>query len=91
MTQKEVREFVIVRDKRTCQYCGKAKLYKQQLNVDHIVPESQGGAYTIENLVVACKQCNHRKGNRSVSDYVTSRLAVLEREQAALRKILGQT
>ena len=91
MTQKEVREFVIVRDKRTCQYCGKAKLYKQQLNVDHIVPESQGGAYTIENLVVACKQCNHRKGNRSVADYVKSRLIALEREQAALRKILGQT
>ena len=91
MTQKEVRELVIARDKRTCRYCGKPKLYKQQLNVDHVVPESLGGAYTPDNLVVACKQCNHRKGNRSVHEYATRRLEVLAREQATLQKILGQT
>ena len=86
--KKEIRELVIARDKRTCRYCGKSKLYGTQLNLDHVLPESQGGAFSVDNLVVACKQCNHRKGARSVEVYVAYRLAVLAREQATLQNIL---
>lgn len=40
-----VREEVLERDLYTCHYCGK---YRD--TVDHIVPRSQGGKYTHENI-----------------------------------------
>lgn len=88
---KQIRADVIARDNRTCYYCGKTKLYTTQLNLDHIHPESQGGLFTASNLVVACKQCNHRKGKKSVADYVASRLVTLAREIETLRQLQGIT
>ncbi len=55
---------VFRRDNYTCQYCGTEG---PGLTLDHIVPRSQGGATSWENVVVACQGCNRRKGNRSVS------------------------
>ena len=88
---KETRERVIVRDKRTCQYCGKGKLYKQQLNLDHIHPESEGGLFTESNLLVACKQCNHRKGKKPIGSYILHRLAQIERERETLLALQTKT
>lgn len=34
------------------------------LEFDHIVPESRGGPTTPENLTLACKPCNQRKGTK---------------------------
>lgn len=84
---KQLRDDVIARDKRTCRYCGKSKLYKTQLNIDHVHPESKGGAFNADNLVVACKQCNFRKGNKSVADYVAHRLTVIDRERQTLLEL----
>ena len=84
---QQVRAEVVARDKRTCRYCGKPKLYTTQLNIDHVHPEAQGGLFVADNLVVACKQCNHRKGKKSVADYVAHRLKEVERELAALQAL----
>ena len=54
---------IILRDRHTCQYCGR-KLKRSQLNVDHIVPRSQNGTTVWENVVTSCHDCNHRKGGR---------------------------
>ena len=51
------------RDRNTCQYCGK-KSSTDALSIDHIVPRSLGGESSWTNCVVACLQCNARKGNR---------------------------
>jgi 5-methylcytosine-specific restriction endonuclease McrA len=59
---KRVRVFI--RDKFTCQYCGKRK-NACELTLDHITPRSQRGLSTPENLVTACVACNNRKGNRT--------------------------
>jgi len=88
-SQREVREYVKVRDKRTCQYCGKSRLSGNQLNLDHVVPHTHGGGVSPENLVVACKQCNHRKGKKSLTDYVEQRLKALERERECLERLRG--
>ena len=44
-----------------CVYCGKKS---QRLTQDHVIPLSQGGDYTWENIVPACRACNSRKYTR---------------------------
>lgn len=57
------RRGVLARDCYTCQYCG-TQPGKAQLTVDHVIPRSQGGGKSWENLVAACAPCNRRKGGR---------------------------
>lgn len=59
---KLTRREIFLRDHHTCQYCGKAT---HDLTIDHVTPKSRGGTHTWENLVSACKECNHRKGGRT--------------------------
>ncbi len=54
---------VFARDNNTCQYCGE-KLPRSELNLDHVVPRSQGGLSTWENMVCSCFTCNRVKGGR---------------------------
>ena len=63
----QVREYVLQRDKRTCQYCGKAG---GKLEVDHIVPQSENGPYRIPNLATSCRKCNQAKGNMSLEEFL---------------------
>lgn len=58
------RHNVYARDRHTCQYCGR-RLPRQELNLDHVVPRSQGGPSTWENVVCSCHPCNRRKGGRT--------------------------
>jgi len=59
---KLTRREVFSRDRHTCQYCGHSK---NDLTLDHIVPRHRGGGHTWDNLVTACKACNHRKGGKT--------------------------
>jgi 5-methylcytosine-specific restriction endonuclease McrA len=52
------------RDRNTCQYCGE-KFPRSELNLDHVIPRSQGGASRWENVVCSCIACNRRKGGRT--------------------------
>ena len=87
-TKKYIREQVILRDKSTCNYCGKAKLKGRALHIDHVIPESKGGAYTEVNLVVSCSACNIRKGNKDALAYARHRLKQLELEKRTLEQLL---
>jgi len=49
------------RDGNQCQYCTK-KFSVKELTLDHVIPKSRGGRNTWENLVIACKKCNQKKG-----------------------------
>lgn len=55
---------IYARDRNTCQYCG-VRLPRQELNLDHVVPRTQGGQSTWENVVCSCLVCNRRKGGRT--------------------------
>jgi len=55
---------IYARDKLTCQYCHR-RLPRQELNLDHVIPRSQGGVSTWENVVCSCHECNRRKGGRT--------------------------
>jgi len=58
---RELRDRVIARDGLVCQYC-KANLMPSEATIDHVVPVSRGGSDDLENLRVACRKCNVKKG-----------------------------
>jgi len=52
------------RDFNLCLYCGN-EFAVQDLSRDHIKPMVQGGKDRWNNVVTACKRCNHHKGGRT--------------------------
>ena len=63
-TVKFNRRNIFARDHNQCQYCGK-RFSTSDLSLDHVVPRSQGGGATWENIVCACLNCNIKKGGRT--------------------------
>jgi len=61
------RREVFIRDRYTCQYCGRA-FAGADLTLDHVLPRHRGGASTWENLVTACRPCNHRKAGQTPAE-----------------------
>jgi hypothetical protein len=59
-TQKNIWE----RDNYTCQYTGK-KVTRTTGNIDHVIPKSQGGKTTWENCVIAHKEINSKKADKT--------------------------
>jgi 5-methylcytosine-specific restriction endonuclease McrA len=56
------RQNVLRRDGHICAYCGTAA---GPMTIDHVIPRSEGGGDSWENLVCACIPCNSRKAGRS--------------------------
>ena len=56
-------EALFRRDLSVCLYCG-GTFADGDLTRDHVVPGSRGGRDTWDNVVAACRRCNHHKGNR---------------------------
>jgi len=56
------RRDIFLRDGFTCQYCHNAT---KDLTLDHVMPRHRGGGHSWENVVAACKACNHRKAGRT--------------------------
>jgi 5-methylcytosine-specific restriction endonuclease McrA len=46
-----------------CFYC-KVDLDLSDATLDHRIARSKGGENALSNLVVACRFCNHEKGDR---------------------------
>jgi 5-methylcytosine-specific restriction endonuclease McrA len=58
------RRNIYARDGSRCQYCGK-KMPTTELSLDHVIPRSQGGRSSWENIVCCCIKCNVKKGGRT--------------------------
>ena len=52
------RQAILEADGWACAYCGS----QDELEIDHIIPFSRGGACTVQNAQVLCGPCNRRKG-----------------------------
>lgn len=59
-----LRHEVFLRDGYRCRECG-ATNHETRLEVDHIIPVSQGGTDELENLQTLCAECNRAKSNRA--------------------------
>jgi cytochrome c1 len=68
--RKSLRFAIYARDRFDCVYCRSVfpiDLTGAGLHLDHVIPRSQGGANTPDNLITACTRCNTSKGARGMS------------------------
>jgi CRISPR/Cas system Type II protein with McrA/HNH and RuvC-like nuclease domain len=57
---QNVKDKVWNRDGGVCVNCGSM----ENLEFDHIIPFSKGGANTYRNIQLLCEQCNRQKSNK---------------------------
>jgi len=68
-------EALFRRDLNVCLYCG-GTFADAELTRDHVVPISRCGRDTWDNVVAACRRCNHFKGNRLLGESPMELLAL---------------
>ncbi len=81
----EVREYLLEKWLRRCAYCG---VTDTRLEVEHIHPRSKGGSNRISNLTLACHECNQRKGNLDIRDFLSDKPDILNRIQKQAKQPL---
>ena len=52
-----------------CPYCG-VPIDILSLTIDHVVPRSAGGEFSLGNMQIMCPDCNARKGNLTQKGFV---------------------
>lgn len=59
---------VLARAGGRCEYCRMSQsLQGATFHVEHVVPQSAGGADSADNLALACPACNLSKSNRTTA------------------------
>ena len=76
----ELREYLLEKWGRQCAYCDAEN---GPFEIDHIHPRSKGGSDRVSNLTIACHNCNQRKGNSLVEQF-------LAKDPERVRKIWAQ-
>lgn len=61
-------ERIAAKSNGRCWYC-ETPLDKQTATYDHVIPRSLGGRTTVDNLVLACQQCNQDKAAMTLTEY----------------------
>ena len=81
----EVREYLLLKWGYRCAYCPASGVGANSvaLNIDHLHPRARGGTNRVANLVLACVECNRKKGARRVEEF-------LAHNPTRLRRVLAQ-
>ena len=58
------RDLVFKRDRCMCAYCGQT-FKPEDLELEHVIPESRGGPTSWTNIVSADRACNARKADKT--------------------------
>ncbi len=70
-----------------CEWCG-LSLVNAHFELDHIISLRQRGSNTAENLVVACPDCNRKKGQKHPARFAAEISAKRRRKTALVDRIL---
>jgi len=66
---------LFARDGYLCLYCGES-FSTRSLTRDHVIPVSRGGENVWTNVASACRDCNHRKNDRTPAEWGVQLIAV---------------
>lgn len=66
----EEYEYWILSTKKLCYWCGLD--CASEYHVDHYEPLAKGGKHDLENLVIACPDCNRRKSDKDPYQFANS-------------------
>lgn len=79
MVYKTTRFHIFKRDNFRCQYCGKSS-DETILEVDHLVPRSEGGTNDEDNLITSCRLCNKQKLNHEIVENIYTNPKTLDKK-----------
>lgn len=68
-----------------CSYCAK----EGATHLDHVVPRSRGGPDAPFNIVLACEQCNLKKGDMVPSEWLDSPPPLITMVELRVTKMLA--
>jgi 5-methylcytosine-specific restriction endonuclease McrA len=72
----EVKEYLLTKWGRKCVYCNTENV---PLEVEHILAKSRGGTNRVSNLTLACHDCNQKKGNQLIEQFLLEKSDLLKR------------
>ena len=78
----QVRAYILERDQGRCVYCRRSKV---RLELDHVRPRAVGSD-RVDNLVACCRDCNIKKDNRPIEQFLTDQPDLLERISKRLKR-----
>ena len=70
----EVREYLLEKWGRQCVYCGRKHV---PLEVEHIHPRSKSRDNRVSNLTLACHDCNQKKADRDIREFLAHKPELL--------------
>lgn len=56
------------RSRVECHYCQRLLTF-DETTLDHVLPKSMGGTFALSNLVLACLDCNQKRGDAPYEKY----------------------
>jgi len=69
LQSRALREMIHARERGRCFYCL-SRLRRLLRCLDHVFPSARGGRNGYRNLVSCCADCNSKKGDRRVEDFL---------------------
>lgn len=66
---KSKRSKVLAKTDGHCAYCGLKLSLVSAWNIDHAIPQAQGGSRDLSNLFPSCRSCSSRKRGRTVREF----------------------
>ena len=81
----EVKEYLLEKYNYSCVYCGVKNVPFEK---EHVIPRSRGGSNRISNLVLSCHDCNQKKDNLPIEEYLKDNPALLKKIKAQLKSSL---
>ena len=78
----EIWEYLLTKWNHSCAYCN---IKGVRFEKDHVIPKSKGGSNSVTNLVVSCRSCNEKKGNKSIDEFLKNEPSLLKRINLQLK------